>query len=94
MRHWKSILYRASLIRRGEIEPVTVEVIVLYTLLFACFVTTVGILVWTVGPALAARWPFSLVRSRAFEGAHGSLGSRSGAVTYAAERSRSVTTRA
>jgi hypothetical protein len=56
MRHWKSILYRASLIRRGEIEPVTVEVIVLYTLLFACFVTTVGILVWTVGPALAARW--------------------------------------
>jgi hypothetical protein len=65
MRQWKSIRYRASLIRRGEIEPVTVELIVFYTLLLACFVTTVGILVWTVGPAVAAKWA---IFSRALSG--------------------------
>jgi hypothetical protein len=56
MRHWKSIRYRASLIRRGEIEPATIELIVFYTLLFVYLATTAGILVWKVGRPLAAKW--------------------------------------
>jgi hypothetical protein len=56
MRRWKWIRYRASLIRRGEIEPVTVELIVHYTLLFTVFATTAGILVSHVGGPLVAKW--------------------------------------
>lgn len=56
MQFWKSIRYRISLFRRGEIEVVTVERLVFFTVQAAFLMLTLSILYWAVGHPVFASW--------------------------------------
>lgn len=56
MQIWKSIRYRISLLRRGEIEVVTVERLVFYTVQAAFLTLSLSVLYWTVGQPVIATW--------------------------------------